>query len=72
MTPEPFPRRGVHRVVARYLEAMPDLPGKVVVDIPCGDGRASAIFHRKGAHVRALDLFPRRCAPPASWRKRPT
>ena len=44
--------------MARYLEAMPDLSGKVVVDIPCGDGRASAIFHRKGAHVRALDLFP--------------
>ena len=53
-----FPRRGIHRVVARHLEAMPDLSGKVVVDIPCGDGRASAIFQRKGAHVRALDLFP--------------
>lgn len=53
-----FPRRGVHRVVARYLEAMPDLTGKVVVDIPCGDGRASEIFRRKGATVRALDLFP--------------
>jgi SAM-dependent methyltransferase len=53
-----FPRRGVHGAVARYLEAMPDLAGKVVVDIPCGDGRASAIFHRKGALVRALDLFP--------------
>ena len=53
-----FPRRGVHGAVARYLESMPDLAGKVVVDIPCGDGRASAIFHRKGALVRALDLFP--------------
>lgn len=53
-----FPRRGIHRVVARYLEDLPDLTGKVVVDIPCGDGRASAIIRRKGAHVRALDLFP--------------
>jgi SAM-dependent methyltransferase len=59
-TPDPprFPRRGIHRVVARYLESLPGLAGKVVVDIPCGDGRASAIFHSKGAIVRALDLFP--------------
>ncbi len=53
-----YPRRGIHGVVARYLESLPDLTGKVVVDIPCGDGRASAIFRRKGALVHALDLFP--------------
>jgi len=52
------PRRGIHGVVARYLESMPELSGKVVVDIPCGSGWASAIFRRKGATVRALDLFP--------------
>lgn len=51
-------RRGIHGIVARYLESMPDLTGKVVVDIPCGDGRASAILKRKGAVVRPLDLFP--------------
>jgi SAM-dependent methyltransferase len=53
-----FPRRGIYGVVARYLESLPDLTGKIVVDVPCGDGRASAIFRRKGATVRALDLFP--------------
>jgi SAM-dependent methyltransferase len=30
----------------------------VVLDIPCGDGRASHEFLRKGATVRAFDLHP--------------
>lgn len=53
-----FPRRGIHRFVSQYLESLQDLSGRVVVDIPCGDGRASAIFRRKGADVRPLDLYP--------------
>jgi SAM-dependent methyltransferase len=53
-----FPDRGIHRFMARYLRGLPDLTGKVVVDIPCGDGRASAVSHSKHATVRALDLFP--------------
>lgn len=53
-----FPDRGIHRFVSRYLAGLPDLTGKIVVDIPCGDGRASAVFHTKNATVRALDLFP--------------
>ncbi|MEJ2274458.1 MAG: class I SAM-dependent methyltransferase [Woeseiaceae bacterium] len=37
---------------------LPDLTGKIVVDIPSGEGRASAMFARRGATVRAFDLYP--------------
>ena len=37
---------------------MPRLDGKVVVDIPCGDGRSTHEFLQKGATVRPFDLFP--------------
>ena len=37
---------------------MPDLSGKVAVDIPSGEGRASAMLARRGAAVRSFDLFP--------------
>ena len=49
---------GIHKYVAAYIRQMPDLTGKVVVDIPCGDGRASYEFARKGATVKAYDLYP--------------
>ena len=49
---------GVHRYVARYIEGLEELRGKVVVDVPCGDGRSSALFHARGAQVRAFDLYP--------------
>ncbi len=53
-----FPQKGIHRHVSDYIRSLPDLSGKVVLDIPCGDGRASLEFMKKGAEVRALDLFP--------------
>lgn len=61
--PEPLsnfspPLRGIHKHVASYIRAMPDLNGKLVVDIPCGDGRTSKEFLDRGATVKAFDLFP--------------
>ncbi len=56
-TPE-FPTSGIHRYVVEYISSLPDLSGKVVLDIPCGDGRASYEFIKKGARIIALDLFP--------------
>jgi SAM-dependent methyltransferase len=53
-----FPAKGINRYVSRYINDMPDLSGRVVVDIPCGDGRASYRFREKGATVRAFDLYP--------------
>ncbi len=53
-----FPIEGIHRHVVKYIESLPDLSGKVVLDIPCGSGKASYEFQRKGAKVIALDLFP--------------
>ncbi len=59
---EPLPDaskfRGIHGFVARYVRAMPDLTGKTVVDIPCGDGRTTREFLARGATVVSLDLFP--------------
>lgn len=53
-----YPTRGINKYVAAYIESLPDLTGKVVVDIPCGDGRSSYSFSRKGATVKAFDLYP--------------
>lgn len=53
-----FPAKGIHRYVTEYIQSLPNLAGKVVLDIPCGDGRASYEFIRKGAVVKAFDLFP--------------
>jgi SAM-dependent methyltransferase len=53
-----FPETGIHRFVARYIRALPDLTGRTVVDVPSGDGRASHLFRQRGATVLALDLFP--------------
>lgn len=44
--------------LSSYLASLPNLEGKVVVDIPAGDGRSSVLFKQKGAEVIALDLFP--------------
>ena len=54
----PFPTRGIHRYVARYIRGLPELAGRTVLDIPCGDGRATWEFRKKGARVVSLDLFP--------------
>ncbi len=53
-----FPIEGIHRHVVKYIQSLPDLSGKTVLDIPCGSGKASCEFKRKGAKVIALDLFP--------------
>ncbi len=53
-----FPESGIHRHVSDYIQSLPDLTGMTVVDVPCGDGRATYEFLRKGAEVKPLDLFP--------------
>ena len=53
-----LPNPGSFRFVRKYIESLPDLTGKVVVDIPCGDGRATRAFLGRGAEVRAFDLYP--------------
>ena len=53
-----FPESGIHRHVSEYIRTLPDLKGQTVVDVPCGDGRATYEFISKGATVKALDLFP--------------
>jgi len=53
-----FPKRGINPYVAEYVSTLTDLSGKVALDIPCGDGRASYEFIKKGAEVKAFDLFP--------------
>ena len=51
-------QRGIHKYVSRYVRQLPDLTGKTVLDIPCGDGRTTQEFLAKGASVVSLDLFP--------------
>ena len=53
-----FPTSGINRFVSNFIRALPDLTGKLVVDIPCGDGRASHEFRKRGAIVKAFDLYP--------------
>ena len=53
-----FPIEGIHRHVVKYIKLLTDLSGKVVLDMPCGNGKASYEFMKKGAKVIALDLFP--------------
>ncbi len=51
-----LPKKGIHKYVAEYIHSLSDLSGKTVLDIPCGDGRASYEFLKKGAKVIALDI----------------
>ncbi len=53
-----FPKKGIHRYVTDFIQSLPSLEGKTVLDIPCGDGRASYEFLKKGASVKAFDLYP--------------
>jgi len=53
-----FAVTGINRFVYDYIRSLPDLTGKVVLDIPAGDGRASYEFQKKGAAIKPLDLFP--------------
>jgi SAM-dependent methyltransferase len=52
------PRGSIDKYVLPYIESLPDLTGKVAIDIPSGEGRASYMFAKKGAGVRAFDLYP--------------
>lgn len=54
-----FPTTSANRFIYDYISSLPDLTGKTVVDVPCGDGRASHLFRQRGADVIALDLFPK-------------
>ncbi|MFH0764848.1 MAG: class I SAM-dependent methyltransferase [Calditrichota bacterium] len=53
-----YPVTGINKYVIRYIRSLPNLTDRTVVDIPCGDGRASHEFIGKGANVKALDLYP--------------
>ncbi|MDA0954004.1 MAG: class I SAM-dependent methyltransferase, partial [Proteobacteria bacterium] len=53
-----FPTRGIYPWVKRHIQSLPDLHGKVVLDIPCGDGRSASVLREMGAEVLAYDLFP--------------
>jgi len=52
------PEGSIDRYVLPYIESLPDLSGKTAIDIPSGEGRASYMFAKRGAQVRAFDLFP--------------
>ncbi|WYX12956.1 methyltransferase domain-containing protein [Achromobacter xylosoxidans] len=53
-----FPTSGIYPWVKQYIQSLPTLHGKVALDIPCGDGRATAVLRESGADVLAYDLFP--------------
>ncbi|WYX52095.1 class I SAM-dependent methyltransferase [Achromobacter xylosoxidans] len=53
-----FPTSGIYPWVKQYIQSLPTLHGKVALDIPCGDGRATAVLRESGADVIAYDLFP--------------
>lgn len=53
-----FPTSGINKHIYEYIRSLPDLTGKTVLDIPCGDGRASNEFYKKNAKVIPMDLFP--------------
>ncbi len=42
-----FPSSGINKYVYAYIRQLPDLSGKTVLNIPCGDGRASNEFYKK-------------------------
>jgi SAM-dependent methyltransferase len=52
------PQGSIDRYVLPYIESLPDLTGKTAIDIPSGEGRASYMFAKRGARVRAFDLYP--------------
>lgn len=52
------PAGSIDKYVLPYIESLPDLAGKTAIDIPSGAGRASYMFAKQGASVRAFDLYP--------------
>ena len=58
------PAGSIDKYVLPYIESLPDLVGKTAIDIPSGAGRASYMFAKRGAEVRAFDLYPEFTAVP--------
>ncbi len=52
------PRGSIDKYVLPYIDSLPDLGGKIAIDFPSGEGRASAMFARRGATVHSFDLYP--------------
>ena len=52
------PQGSIDKYVLPYIGSLPRLDGKVAIDIPSGEGRASYMFVKRGARVRAFDLYP--------------
>lgn len=52
------PRGSIDKCVLPYIGSMPDMNGRIAIDIPSGEGRASGMLVRSGATVRAFDLYP--------------
>ena len=47
---------GICGNVYKYVSEIENLKNKTVIDIPCGDGRMSAVFKELGATVESYDL----------------
>ena len=47
---------GITGHVYKYAHNIKDLKNKIIIDIPCGDGRMSAVFKELGATVESYDL----------------
>ena len=54
-----FPTEGIHKYLTRFLLSASLSPNTVVLDIPAGDGRVSAILRQRGVKVLPYDLFPK-------------
>mgnify|MGYP001812884522 FL=1 len=52
------PRGSIDKYVLPYVGNLPDMSGRIAIDIPSGEGRASGMLARRGATVRAFDLYP--------------
>ncbi|MGD8925791.1 MAG: class I SAM-dependent methyltransferase [Thioalkalispiraceae bacterium] len=53
-----FGTSSIKTFVFDFFQRYKDLSGKVVIDIPAGDGHMSAFLKGVGADVRPFDLFP--------------
>ena len=53
-----FKRNEIGPFVERFFRTQGDLAGKVVVDLPAGDGRMSQALSALGASVEPYDLYP--------------
>ena len=52
------PRGSIDKSVLPYVGHLPDMSGRLAIDIPSGVGRARGLLARRGATVRAFDLYP--------------